>query len=115
MKKKVVRLTEDDLVRIVKRVLKEQIVDTGDRELPEEGQKLKDCLTMALGDEEFPEECTPCFTNPNKDTCIKCYVELKKRFGVNPFATTGRVGKKATKAGGVPVFRDLMSCFKDIL
>jgi len=77
MKKKIVRLTEDDLVRIVERVVKEQIVDDGDRGLPKEAQELMDCITSIIGNEELPEECMSCVTNPTVESCESCYNALK--------------------------------------
>ncbi len=77
MKKKIVRLTEDDLIRIVKRVLKEQIVDDGDRGLPEEAQELMKCITSIIDNEELPKECMSCVTNPTVESCKSCYNALK--------------------------------------
>ena len=48
MKKKIVRLTEDDLVRIVEKVVKEQIVATGEK------SELETCITDILDGETIP-------------------------------------------------------------
>lgn len=71
MKKKIVRLTEDDLVRIVKRVVKEQIVDTSEK--PE----LQVCIEEILGGKTIPGECTNCIENPSMDNCESCYNKIK--------------------------------------
>jgi len=73
MKKKIVRLTEDDLVRIVEKVVKEQIVATGEK------SELETCITDILDGETIPVECTNCIENPsmdNKDNCKSCFNEL---------------------------------------
>lgn len=75
MKKKIVRLTEDDLVRIVKRVVKEQIVDTGKSEL-------ETCITDILGDETIPVECTNCIKDPNVKNCKSCLDKLRTKIDV---------------------------------
>jgi len=72
MKKKIVRLTEDDLVRIVEKVVKEQIVDTGEK------SELETCITGILGDNtEIPEVCKSCIKDPSIKNCESCFNELK--------------------------------------
>jgi len=72
MKKKIVRLTEDDLVRIVEKVVKEQIVDTTD-----EKSELETCITDILDGETIPVECTNCIKDPNVKNCESCLNKLK--------------------------------------
>jgi len=71
MKKKIVRLTEDDLVRIVEKVVKEQIVATGEK------SELETCITDILDGETIPVECTNCIKDPNVKNCESCLNKLK--------------------------------------
>lgn len=74
MAKRIVKLTESDLEKIVKRVLNEQIdIDI---------QGIMECLENLDGVIEVPQECMDIATSPNEETIMGCATKIMEKINL---------------------------------
>jgi spore coat polysaccharide biosynthesis predicted glycosyltransferase SpsG len=96
MKKKIVKLTENDLVKIVNRVLNEQ-VDNRQKEI-------MNCFSVLGTDFTPPNECEAFMKNPNENTLVPCVTKLTTTGGTNILKMIS-VGKCLSEKLGVDVVK----------
>jgi len=89
--KKVVRLSESDLTKLVKRVIKEMSV---------EGGPVKQCLIDNGLDPDSFDKCKAAYENPTKENVKTCWQQLVEK--VN-FAKLASVGKCIVEKTNIPV------------
>jgi hypothetical protein len=89
--KKIIRLTESDLIRLVKKVIKEQ------SEMAVGPEPVKECLIDNGLDPNSFTACKAAYTNPTLTTVMACLTELGTRVSFDKVKSVAKCVKEKTK------------------
>jgi hypothetical protein len=90
-RKKVIRMTESDLIRLVKKVIKEQ------SEMSIGPEPVKECLIDNGLDPNSFTDCKEAYTNPTLTTVMACLTELRTRVSFDKVRSVAKCVKEKTK------------------
>ncbi len=89
--KKIIRLTESDLIRLVKKVIKEQ------SEMAVGPKPVEECLIANGLDPNSFTDCKAAYTKPTVITVMACLTELGKKVSFTKVASVTKCIKEKTK------------------